>query len=248
MRLMCQQSRGHYQVLALITELAMLCIGYQTVQAEVFAQGPVKKEEGFTPLLKGDSREGWIGYGQKEWPKGWELSEGVLHRAGSGGDLMTAKEYGDFDLRFDWKISEGGNSGVMYRVSVEKGPAYETGPEYQVLDNARHRDGKSPLTSAGSLYALYPPTKDVAKPAGEWNQGRIVVHGNHVSHHLNGEEVVHVELGGADWNKKVAGSKFAAWKKFGANKRGHIVLQDHGDEVWYRNVRIKELDGKPAAK
>jgi hypothetical protein len=175
------------------------------------------------------------------------LTDGVLHRVDGGGDIMTAKEYGDFDFRFDWKIAEGGNSGVMYRVSVEKGPAYETGPEYQVLDNGKHRDGKSSLTSAASLYALYPPAKDVAKPAGEWNEGRIVVHGNHVTHYLNGEKVVDVELGSDDWNKKVAGSKFAAWKKFGVNKRGHIVLQDHGDEVWYRNVRIKELNGNAAS-
>jgi hypothetical protein len=219
-----------------------------TASAAAPSQDTSAEEKGFKTLLNGETREGWVGYGKKEWPEGWELTDGVLHRAGSGGDIMTAQEYGDFDLRFDWKIVEGGNSGVMYRVSVEKGPAYETGPEYQVLDNARHQDGKSPLTSAGSLYALYAPAKDVAKPAGEWNEGRIVVHGNHVAHYLNGEKVVETELGGDDWNKKVAGSKFAGWKKFGVNKRGHIVLQDHGDEVWYRNVRIKELDQKTAAK
>jgi hypothetical protein len=94
---------------------------------------------------------------------------------------------------------------------------------------------------------LYPPTKDASKPVGEWNRSRIVLKGNRVRHFLNGEEVVDVELGSEDWNKRVAESKFAAWPKFGKNKKGHIVLQDHGDEVWYRNMRIKKLDGEESA-
>ncbi|MCC6492870.1 MAG: DUF1080 domain-containing protein [Pirellulales bacterium] len=202
------------------------------------------KEKGFTKLLPGDDHEGWTAYGNDQWPQGWEVKGGILHRTTGGGDVMTEKEYGDFDLRFGWKVSEGGNSGVMYRVSEEKGPAYWTGPEYQVLDNERHQDGKNPLTSAGSLYGLYASAEDAAKPAGEWNRGRIVIRGNHVQHFLNGQKVVDAEIGSDDWNKLVAGSKFAAWPKFGKNQRGHIVFQDHGDEVWYRNIRIKELDGQ----
>ena len=204
-------------------------------------------DDGFVRLFQGDKDKTWVGYGKDSWPEGWELAEGVLHRSGSGGDLQTVEEFGDFDLRFAWKISPGGNSGVMYRVSREKGPAYLTGPEYQVLDNAKHQDGKSPLTSTASLYALYAPTKDVAKPTGEWNRSRIVVKGNRIRHFLNGEKVVDVELGSDDWTKRVAESKFAAWTKFGKNEKGHIVLQDHGDEVWYRNLRIKKLDGKEDA-
>jgi hypothetical protein len=209
---------------------------------------PAAPEKGFVSLLGPEAQKQWIGYDKKEWPKGWELKEGVLHRGGSGGDLMTAKEYGDFDLRFEWKITPGGNSGVMYRVSESKEPAYYTGPEYQVLDNAKHADGKNPKTSAGSIYALYPPAKDVTKKVGEWNEGRIVLKGNRVEHYLNGEKTAEAELGGEDWNKRVAESKFSAWKKFGKNRRGHIVLQDHGDEVWFRNVRIKELGEKEASK
>lgn len=213
----------------------------------VAAQDPLKSKEkeakkGFKFLLEDDAKKNWIGYGTEKWPDGWEVTDGVLHRKGSSGDLMTVGEYGDFDLRLAWKISEGGNSGIMYRVSQEEGPAYHTGPEYQVLDNAKHADGKSPLTSTGSLYALYPPTKEAAKPVGEWNRTRIVVRGNRVRHFLNGEQIVDAEIGSDDWKTKVAGSKFAALPKFGKNVRGHIVLQDHGDEVWYRNVRIKELE------
>jgi hypothetical protein len=227
--------------------LGALAIAFATGRAQVNAAEPAGEESGFTPLLQGDKREGWVGYGKKEWPAGWVLADGVLHRKSGGGDLRTLGEYGSFDLRFDWKVAPGGNSGVMYRVSEEKGPAYETGPEYQVLDNAKHKDGKSPLTSSGSLYALYAPTKDVMKPAGEWNEGRILIQGNRVQHFLNGEKVVDVEIGSPDWTKRVAESKFASWPKFGKNSRGHIALQDHGDEVWYRNVRIKDLDAKTAA-
>jgi hypothetical protein len=198
-------------------------------------------EAGFTRLFEGDSQEAWKGYGKEGWPEGWKLENGVLHRHAGGGDLMTKKEYGDFDLRFAWKVAEGGNSGVMYRASELKEPAYVTGAEYQILDNSKHADGKSPLTSAGSLYALYPPSEDATKPAGEWNQSRIVVKGKHVQHFLNGKKVVDTEIGSDDWNKKLAASKFATWPKYGKNDRGHVVLQDHGDQVWYRNMRIKEL-------
>lgn len=207
-----------------------------------------KKEAGFTPLLEGDAQETWKTYGKEGWPEDWKLENGVLHRHAGGGDLMTKKEYGDFDLRFAWKVAPGGNSGVMYRASESKEPAYVTGPEYQLLDNAKHADGKSPLTSTGSLYALYAPSEEVMKPAGEWNRSRIVVNGKHVQHFLNGKKIVDVEVGSDDWNKKLAASKFATWGKYGKNDRGHVVLQDHGDKVWYRNMRIKELGENEAAK
>jgi hypothetical protein len=136
----------------------------------------------------------------------------------------------------------------MYRVSQESDPAYFTGPEYQIVDNVGHPDGKNPKTSAASLYDLYSPSKDLTKPAGDWNEGRIVISHNHVEHYLNGKRVVAYELGSADWKKRVAASKFAEWKKFGMNRRGHVVLQDHGDQVWYRNVRIKSLDSESQSK
>jgi hypothetical protein len=218
----------------------------ESAAAEVAAGGAAKaksESEGeFVKLFEGEKDKTWVGYNKDAWPEGWELNDGVLHRKSGGGDLQSIEEYGDFDLRFGWKVAPGGNSGIMYRVSREKGPAYETGPEYQILDNEKHRDGKSPLTSSGSLYALYAPSKDVAKPAGEWNKGRIVVKDNRIRHFLNGEKVVDAQLGSDEWNELVAKSKFAAWLKFGKNPKGFIVLQDHGDEVWFRNMRIKRLD------
>ena len=129
----------------------------------------------------------------------------------------------------------------MYRVSQETDPAYHTGPEYQVWDNPPDGTATTPAQQTASLYDLYPADGATSKPAGEWNEGRIVIHDNHVEHYLNGKKVVDFELGGDDWNKRVAASKFGAWKKFGKNSRGHIVLQDHGDPISYRNVRIKIL-------
>ena len=210
------------------------------------AAAPSKKESGFVALTGHDGREHWLGYGldkaKDSWPANWEFVDGVLHAKGGGADLKTREQYGDFDLRFEWKVPRGANSGVMYRVSQETDPAYYTGPEYQIVDNVGHSDGVNPKTSAASLYDLYPPSKDVTKPAGGWNDARIVVSHNHVEHYLNGKKVLEYELGSEDWNKRVAASKFAAWKKFGTNRRGHIVLQDHGDQVWYRNMQIKSLD------
>jgi hypothetical protein len=216
------------------------------------AAEPSKKESGFASLTGQDGRTHWLGYGldktKDTWPPNWEFVDGVLHTKGGGADLKTREQYGDFDLRFEWKVSPGANSGVMYRVRQEADPAYHTGPEYQIVDNAGHADGANPKTSAASAYALYAPNKDVTKPAGGWNEARIVVSHNRVEHYLNGKKVVEYELGSADWNKRVAASKFNEWKKFGKNKKGHVVLQDHGDEVWYRNVQIKNLDGEKKKK
>lgn len=216
--------------------------------ATAMAADPAEKESGFASLTTHDGREHWLAYANDKakdsWPPNWELVDGALHCKGGGADLKTRQQYGDFDLRFEWKVSPGANSGVMYRVSQEADPAYYTGPEYQIVDNVGHADGANPKTSAASLYDLYAPNKDMTKPAGDWNTARIVVSHNHVEHFLNDKKVVEYKLGSADWKKQVAASKFAEWKKFGTNRRGHVVLQDHGDQVWYRNVRIKSLDSE----
>ena len=161
--------------------------------------GQEADEEGFVALFDGQLTDGWRGYNRED-VAGWVVDEGALHRASGDGDLMSEGQYDDFELRFEWKVAAMGNSGIMYRVSEESQPAYVTGPEYQVLDNKRHQDGASPLTSAGSLYGLYATDPDAAKPAGEYNSGRIVVRGNHVEHWLNGVQVVSCEIGSADWN------------------------------------------------
>ena len=158
-----------------------------------------------------------------------------------GGDIATVKEYGNFELKFEWKVEAGSNSGIMYRVSLGDRAPYFSGPEYQVLDDAKHRDGKNPTTSAGSLYALYAPEGKKLLKVGEWNTGKIILSGSKVQHFVNGKKVVDVDMSTDAWKEKVAKSKFAKWTKFGKNSSGHIVLQDHGDKVWYRNIQVKVL-------
>lgn len=198
-----------------------------------------EKEHGWKLLFDGKTTQGWRGFKQQSMPAGWQVVDGALARVGGGGDVITVDQYDSFELALDWKVAEGGNSGIMFRVSEAADETYHTGPEFQVLDNARHADGKSPLTSAGSCYGLYEPIKDVTRPAGEWNAARLVVNGNVVEHWLNDVRVVRYELLSADWEKRVAASKFKEWPQYGRVPRGHIALQDHGDRVAYRNIRIR---------
>lgn len=202
-----------------------------------------EKERGWTLLFDGKTTQGWRGFRQQGVPAGWQVVDGALTRVGGGGDLITVDQYDSFELALEWKVAEGGNSGIMFRVSEAAEETYHTGPEYQVLDNARHADGRNPLTSAGSCYGLYAPIKDATRPAGSWNAARLIVNGNVVEHWLNDVRVVRYELLSADWEKRVAGSKFNEWPKYGRIPRGHIALQDHGDRVSYRNIRIRPLDG-----
>ena len=203
---------------------------------------------GWTVLFDGSSTDQWRGYRKDSFPAGWVIEDGSLVRKARGGDIITKEQYDNFELELEWKVAPGGNSGVMYRVTEEENAPYLTGPEYQVLDDERHADGKRPETSSGSFYAMYAPAKKVVKPAGEWNKTRIVVDGNHVEHWLNGEKVVACEMWSDDWKARLAASKFAAWKKFATNSKGHIVLQDHGDLVWYRNVRIRPVQSAATGK
>ena len=197
--------------------------------------------EGFTPLFDGKDLAGWRGYKMTAPPAGWMVADGEITRTTGGGDLITETEFANFELRLDWKISPGGNSGIFYRGTEEYEAIYWSAPEMQVLDDAVHADGKNRLTAAGSAYALYAAPAGVVKPAGEWNSIRLVVNGNKVEHWLNGQKVVEYELGSADWTAKVAASKFNQWPGYGKAARGHIGLQDHGDRVWFRNIRVKML-------
>jgi hypothetical protein len=153
-------------------------------------------------------------------------------------DVISKDVFGDFELSFEWKISPLGNSGVMYRVTEDGQETYWSGPEYQVLDNAH---GEKPPEQAGALYALYPPVGAAPKPVGQFNQGRIIVRGTKVEHWLNGVKVVEYDSASPDFKARVAASKFRAWPQFAASRSGHIALQNHGNEVWYRNLKIRPL-------
>ena len=150
-------------------------------------------------LFDGRSLDQWRGYKNNRVPAGWQAVDGALTRVGAAGDLITRDVFGDFELELEWTVVDGGNSGIMYRVTEEAAETYQTGPEMQVLDDARHPDGGSRLTAAGAVYGLYPAPAGVVQPAGEWNAVRIVVRGNHVEHWLNGVEVATYELASPDW-------------------------------------------------
>jgi hypothetical protein len=192
-------------------------------------------------LFDGRSLEAWRGFGSSRVPPGWQAVDGALTRVAEAGDLITREEFGSFELALEWNVAEGGNSGILYRVTENAAATYETGPEMQVLDDARHRDGRSRLTAAGAVYGLYPAPAGVVRPAGEWNAVRIVARGNHVEHWLNGRKLVEYEIGSRDWLTRVAASKFRQWPGYGSAGSGHIALQDHGDHVAYRNIRIRPL-------
>jgi hypothetical protein len=195
-------------------------------------------------LFDGQTTTGWRAYKGTGMHPQWKAADGVLTVAGKGGDagdIVTVDQFGDFELELEWKVEPGGNSGVFYRGVETAERIYETAPEMQVLDDARHPDGKDPLRSAGAAYGLYAPPRGVVKAAGEWNAARVVARGNHVEHWLNGQKVVEYELGSPDWSAKVQASKFKDWPGYGKSARGHIGLQDHGDTVSFRNIRIREL-------
>jgi hypothetical protein len=184
----------------------------------------------------------WRGYKTQSFPTNWKVVGDTLTKSGSADDLISRDEFGDFELTWDWKLAPGGNAGIFYRATEEYDKVYWSGTEYQLLDDAKHPDGKSRLTSAGAAYAVYPSPAGFVKPANQWNTSRIVARGAHVEHWLNGQKVVEYEMWSPDWQAKVKASKFSAYPNYGLAKRGHIGIQgDHDGTLSIRNMRIREL-------
>jgi hypothetical protein len=250
--------RGLWITLALGTLVSTGCSGPaaeqpdQQPQTSVEQTGPntlseAEVTEGWRLLFDGETMEGWRGFRMDTTPPGWEVKDGALvytgEHGGEGlGDLITAEQFDNFELSLEWKISPCGNSGVMFRVSEDYEQEYMSGPEFQVRDPSPDCGGTpDPTRAVGANYGLHPPTKDVCKPAGEWNHVRLVLNGPHVEHWMNGEKIVEYELWTDEWKSMVAETKFAEWPGYGMNKTGHLVLQDHGAPVWYRNLKIRPL-------
>ncbi len=201
--------------------------------------GEADKAAGWKSLFDGQSLRGWHNFKKTGAVAGWKVEDGALVCAGGGDDLVTDEDYADFELELEWKIHEGGNSGIFFHATEENDYVWQSAPEMQVLDNDRHPDGRDPRTSAGANYALHAPPRDVTHPVGLWNRARILVRGSHVEHWLNGTKLCEYELWSDDWKALVAASKFASMPRYGQSKTGRIALQDHGDFVAFRNVKIR---------
>lgn len=208
-----------------------------------------KNDKGWTSLFDGKTTSGWHTYGKPNAGAAWSVEDGALHlnpAAKEGrGDLITDKEYSNFDFKCEWKASPEANSGIIFLVHEDPAKyanTYSTGLEMQVLDNVKAEDNKKENHLAGSLYDLIgTAASSHPRPVGEWNKAEIILNHAHLKLILNGTTVAETTLWTDDWNKLIAGSKFKGWPDFATFKTGHIALQDHGHEVWYRNIRIKEL-------
>ncbi|MBP5487531.1 MAG: DUF1080 domain-containing protein [Bacteroidales bacterium] len=231
-------------------------------------------DEGYIVIFDGTSLNGWRGYGKDNVPARWTIEDGCLKfsgtgagesQSGDGGDIIFAKKFKNFEMKFDWKISKGGNSGVFFLAqevttkkedgTVQYEPIYISSPEYQVLDNANHPDaklGKDNNRQSASLYDMIPAVPQNQNPFGEWNSGSIMVYQGTVVHGQNGENVVEYHLWTPQWTELLQASKFSQEKwplafellnnLGGPNHEGYIGFQDHGNDVWFRNIRVKILD------
>jgi len=205
-------------------------------------------QKGFKPLFDGKTTTGWHTYGKTTVGNAWKVEDGVLHfdpkaKNNDGGDLVTDKEYSNFHLKIDWKVSPKANSGIIFFVKEEPKyrQTYLTGPEMQVIDNDGHPDAKITKHRAGDLYDMLKSTSEPVKPVGEWNTAEIISKNGKLTFVLNGVKIVKTTMWDDNWKALIAGSKFKTWQGFGTYKSGKIALQDHGDEVWFRNILIKEL-------
>jgi hypothetical protein len=196
-------------------------------------------------LFDGTNMDQFRGYQQETMPANWVIEDGAMFASapGQGMDIVTKDTFTNFEFEFEWKVAEGGNSGVMWHVDESAGETpWMTGPEYQLLDDAAFNDGMIGKNSAASNYDVQAPSEAVTKPAGEWNKGRIVVDGNWVEHWLNDVKVVEYEKGSESHAAAVAASKWVIYPTYGTTTTGHIAFQgDHG-EVWLRNMRIRVID------
>jgi len=227
-----------------------------------------ERASGWRSLFDGKTLTGWRGLGYDTVPTAhWVVENGAIKKIASGdvprvadgrplvgGDLMTVDSFADFELSWEWKVTPGANSGVKYNVSeamsiaqggagTQGGPTHSAlGFEYQMLDDDRHEDGKLPTHRSGALYDLIAPNEGKRlRPVGEWNRSTIIFRGNHGEHWLNGEKIVEFDLGTARMDSALAASKYRTIPGFANRRVGHIVLQDHGDEVYFRNIKVRPL-------
>ena len=205
-----------------------------------------ERSEGWTLLFDGISMDLWRNYNENSL-SGWIIEEGSLKALGLGGDLggdiITKEQYENFELSLDWKISPGGNSGILYLVKEDTafGAVYESGPEYQLIDDEGFPAPLEEWQKTGANYAMHNAEQKTLHPVGQWNTSRILVKNGHVEHWLNGKKVVEYQLWTDEWREKVKTGKWKDYPGYGSARQGHIALQDHGSPVWFRNIMIREL-------
>lgn len=240
-------------VLAVVLCAAAAVLAQAKVDGAANTLTAAEQAAGWTLLFDGKTSNGWRGFHSDTFPKqGWVIADGAIKRIGkvpegsAAGDIITTGEYGNFELALDWKLTSGGNSGLKYLIAERADRAGHSGVGYemQILDDDRHPDAKEGVNgnrTAGSLYDLIAPSTHAARPIGEWNQARLVVRGTHVEHWLNGQRIVQFDIGSPEMKGLIAKSKYKDIKGFGDATSGHILLQDHGDEVWFRNLKVRPL-------
>jgi hypothetical protein len=206
-----------------------------------------ERNAGWQLLFDGQTTSGWHNYGKSGVGKSWRVVDNTLYfdpTVKDGGDIVTNDEFENFHLKLEWKISPKGNSGIMFYVKedpVKYKQTYHTGPEMQILDNAGHSDAAITKHRTGDLYDLIAVSKETVKPVGEWNAVEIRADRGKLDFYMNGEHVVNTTMWDEGWRRMLANSKFKEWPDFGTFKSGKIALQDHGDRVWFRNIKIRRL-------
>jgi hypothetical protein len=206
---------------------------------------PQEQKDGWKLLFDGKTLDGWRVFKRKD-TSGWAIKDGTIYLEKPGsGDLMTEKQFGDFEFSVDWKFETGDNSGIIYRVGEQGNETWRTGPEMQVMPNDP-KQKKLGKNDSGALYDMYAPKVNALKPRAEWNTFKVVANGKHLEQWVNGVKVVECDIGSDDWNERLAKSKWKDVKTFASLPAGHIALQDHGGKIAFRNVKIRTLSGAPS--
>jgi hypothetical protein len=234
--------RRNIGIFGLIVFIALL-LSFASIQSDNMLTESEKKA-GWKLLFDGKTTAGWRAFKNKDLDS-WEVVNGELHTKKEGvtnrGDLITKEQYEDFELKVDWKIDKGANSGIIYHTLETHDISYDTGPEYQIIDDINYSEKLEDWQKSGADYAMHAPSSLMAKPVGQYNQARIVVKGDHVEHWLNGIKVADFHTGTPEWEKLKQAGKFKDYPDYGTAKKGYIALQDHGGGVFFKNIKIRKL-------